>query len=256
MTPIGSHLAHDRRLRRSERLYLRAFGTPDPALRARTAHVLRALKRLRPAVVLDTGCGAGFTTITAAARLPWLRMTGIDSQGEQIELAKELATAAGVANASFECADVFAYAPDGRVDAVVCADALEYFEDDAAYLHRVRRWLEPGAALILHCRQTPTPRILRAFRGSDPHADGRLRSGYDPGSLSILLTDAGFELTRVRQTLQATAELAHELADPDLGPIRGRTWNALAGPGLAALASADVFPTGRGAGLLAIARAR
>jgi SAM-dependent methyltransferase len=256
MTPMGSHLAYDARLGPAERAYVRAFGTPDPSLRVRTSHVLRALRKLEPGVVLDAGCGAGFTVIAAALRMPGVRMIGIDADARQVEHAIDLAARAGATSASFERTDVFEYEPDSPVDVVLCVDALEYFEDDASFLSRVRSWLVPGGALVLHCRRVPTPRYLPSFRRADPLLDGRRRSGYEAGALTDLLEGARFGSVRLRQTLTPPAELAHELADPELGVVRGRLLRALTGPLLAVVASLDVVPMGPGAGLLAVAIAR
>lgn len=253
MSPLGAHLACEPGLSAPRQLLLRALGTPEPGLRTRTRHALRATLAAEPRFVVDAGCGAGFASIALALAAPRCRVVGVDGNGAQIERATKLAKGAGAGNATFVTGDVLAFEPQEEADVVLCLDALEYVADDSLLLARMRGWLRPGGRLVLHCRATPTPRVLRAFRHADPCFDGRVRPGYGPAELRLLLDGAGLTVVDLRQTLTPPAELAFELAEPSLGPLRNGALRLLALPFLLALARADAPRLGRGAGLLAVA---
>jgi SAM-dependent methyltransferase len=254
MSPLGAHLAFEPDLSPAERWYLRALGAPEPSLRVRTAHVLRALDRLAPTRVLDAGAGAGFTAIELARRRPGSTVVALDIDAPQIEHGRRLAADAGATNVTFVAADALAYEPRDPFDAVVCVDALEYVADDVQFLRRLGAWLAPGGALVLHCRAIPTAYRRRAFKATNFRRDGRVRPGYSRGQLAQMLHDAGFVDLAVESTLTAPAEFAYELVDPELGVFRGRAARALAAPPLLLLAQLDRLGLGRGAGLLAVAR--
>ena len=253
MRALGAHLACEPGLSALRRLLLRTLGSPEPALRARTRHALRAALAADPQLVVDAGCGAGFAAIALALAAPGCRVVGIDGNVAQVERAAALAAGAGARNAAFVTGDALGFDPGEPVDVVLCLDVLEYVAQDGLLLACVCGWLRPGGRLVLHCRAVPTPRLLRAFRDADPCFDGRVRPGYEPDELSRLLVGAGLAVVELRPTLTPPAELAFELADPGLGPLRNAVVRLLLTPLLLALARADSPRLGRGAGLLAVA---
>jgi cyclopropane fatty-acyl-phospholipid synthase-like methyltransferase len=252
MTPLGSHLAADPALHPFERAYMRLVGAPEPALRVRTAHVLREVRRARPRRVVDVGAGAGFMAIAAARQLPQATVVALEPQAEQAHRAEQLAAAAGVRNLRVVCADALDH-EERDVDVVTCVDALEYVGDDSLLLTRIAAWLRPGGTLVLHCRRVPTAYRLARFRSGDRFADGRLREGYDAPGLRAGLETAGFSVRRIRVTLAAPAELAYELVDPERGPLASRGARAVVAPLLPLVTQLDRLPARDGAGLLAIA---
>jgi cyclopropane fatty-acyl-phospholipid synthase-like methyltransferase len=246
---IGSHLAHDPALGRASRLAAKLFGAPEIGLRTRTRHVVRAAEGIKGRRILDVGCGAGFISLTLAARNPELEVTGVDVNAPQIERAREIAASAGLANATF--ATSFAELASGPYDVVLCVDTLEYVEDAESLLVAIRDRLKPGGALVLHCRRTPTPRLLRRFRDLDPLEDGRLRPGYESSALTALLSAAGLIPNDLRETTKATAELGFELTHAEHGPVTSRIGRYALLPILTLLARLDIG--GCGAGLLIVA---
>jgi cyclopropane fatty-acyl-phospholipid synthase-like methyltransferase len=247
---IGRHLAHDPSLGRLSRVLARAFGTAEMGLRTRTAHVLRAARDAGGTHILDAGCGAGFTALALAMGDPRVELTGVDVNEEQIDHAGRIATEAGLLNAEFVTS--FDAVPEAHYDVALCVDTIEYVSDPASFLSMLLNRLRPGGTLVLHCRRTPTPRILKRFERLDPLFDERLRPGYEAGELRDALVAAGFELVQMSETMRFTAELAFELSHPEHGPIRSRLAKYALLPGLVALARLD--RGGRGAGLLAVAR--
>jgi hypothetical protein len=106
--------------------------------------------------------------------------------------------------------------------------------------------------LVLHCRHTPTPRILGRFRRLDPLFDGRLRPGYDQSGITELVARSGFTVEGVKKTMRFTAELGFEVLHPEHGLIRPRAARFALLPLFALLARLDAC--GNGAGLLVTAR--
>jgi cyclopropane fatty-acyl-phospholipid synthase-like methyltransferase len=246
---IGSHLAHDPALGRASRLAAKLFGAAEIGLRMRTSHVVRTVEGINGRRILDVGCGAGFISLTLAQRNPDLEVTGVDVNATQIERAREIAASAGLASVTF--ATSFAQLAAGPYDIALCVDTLEYVEDAESLLLAIHDRLKPGGALVLHCRRTPTPRVLRRFRDLDPLEDGRLRAGYESGALAALLSAAGLIPDHLRETTKATAELGFELTHAQHGPVKSRIGRYALLPILALLARLDIG--GRGAGLLIVA---
>ena len=252
MTPLGSHLAAGPDAAGAERAYLTLFGAPEPGLRVRTRRVLGAVRQLAPRRVLDAGCGAGFVSIALAQSMPGAEVVGIDTSAAQVAKADDVARAARAENVSFKVASVDALDASASFDAAVVADALEYMRDPGAALLAIRGALRPGGAVVVHCRAVPTPRYLRSFKRADPFRDGRTREGYTEAELRETLTAAGFDMQSVARTFALPAELAYELADPELGWFRSRGARAAVAPLLVAV---SLLPApGAAAGLLAVAR--
>lgn len=230
MSPLGSHLAHDTGLSGAARLYLRAVGHPDPAMRVRGRRSIRYLRDKRPKRILDAGCGAGMITIPLAQSLPDTNVIGVDLHQYQVEVGSRLAARARVRNVSFLACDLHEYEPSGGFDAVLMNDALGSILDPPTILKRIWSWLEPGGKLVLTCPTHDVPRILRSFKRADPHDFGFLAPGYSRTELDELLTAAGFRVLSVRPILTRPAEFAYEIVDPVFGLARGRHLRALLAP--------------------------
>jgi cyclopropane fatty-acyl-phospholipid synthase-like methyltransferase len=247
---IGSHLAHDPALGRVSRILARAIGTPEIGLRVRTLHVVRAAEAEGGRNVLDAGCGAGFIALTLASRNPDLHIVGADVNAAQVDRARAIATANGMSNASFVTS--LDDAALDHFDVVLCIDTIEYVSDPAPFVDAIHARLAPGGALLLHCRRTPTPRVLERFRRLDPLSDGRLRAGYDEAGIIDLVARSGLVVESVEETMRLTAELGFELTHPDHGLVRSRAGRYALLPALAPLGRLDMG--GHGAGLLVTAR--
>jgi ubiquinone/menaquinone biosynthesis C-methylase UbiE len=247
---IGSHLAQDPALGRLSSLAARVAGTPEIGLRTRTRHVVLAAEAQHGTTVLDAGCGAGFTALALASRNRQLRIVGVDVNTAQIERANVIARANGFSNVRFVSA--LDAAGSDPFDVALCVDTIEYVTDPVTFLEEIRMRMAPGSALLLHCRRTPTSRVLRRFRELDPLADGRLRAGYDEVEITRLLDRSGLVVERIEKTMRFTAELGFELTHPEHGLVRSRAGRYALLPVLAALAHLDAG--GPGAGLLVTAR--
>lgn len=101
--------------------------------------------------VLDLGCGAGIDVVLAAHRVgPAGRVIGLDFLSEMLELTRDAAEAAGLANVETveaEMEDV--PLPDGSVDVVVSNGTLNLSPRKARVLAECMRVLAPGGRLCL-----------------------------------------------------------------------------------------------------------
>ncbi|KAA5834402.1 class I SAM-dependent methyltransferase [Saccharopolyspora hirsuta] len=106
--------------------------------------------------VLDAACGPGLYAAELVAR--GAQVVGCDISERMVELASDR-----VPRADFrvhDLADPLDWLPDGSVDLVLLALALEYLDDRVAALREFHRVLRPGGALVLS-RQHPTGDWLR-----------------------------------------------------------------------------------------------
>ncbi|MGV9797471.1 class I SAM-dependent methyltransferase [Mycobacterium sp. NPDC003449] len=106
--------------------------------------------------VLDAACGPGLYAEELVAG--GASVVGLDVSPRMVELARER-----VPSGQFRVHDLAApltWLPDGSVDLVLFALALEYLDDRPAALREFHRVLRPGGALVLS-RQHPTGDWLR-----------------------------------------------------------------------------------------------
>ena len=97
--------------------------------------------------VLEFGCGTGGTAIIHA---PFVRhISAIDFSEKMLDIARAKAADAGVANVSFERADIAELtAVDGRYDAVLGLSILHLLEDRDAVIAKVFAMLKPGGIFV------------------------------------------------------------------------------------------------------------
>ncbi|MFE3760242.1 class I SAM-dependent methyltransferase [Streptomyces sp. NPDC059104] len=205
--------------------------------------VFRALaRRIRGGdVLVDYGCGPG-SVADRAARVLGVRVVGVDTSPEMLELAR----AAGTAVAEFHLVEdgrVTGLA-DGCADAVMCNHVIASLPDEQAVLGvftEIRRLLRPGAPFVLLATDPGcTGREYASLRIGEPgevygpgdeltvrlrRTDGTWQEvrnhAWPPGVYPELLERAGF-----REVAQQhpTVEEAQSLADPEL--LRARHWTA------------------------------
>jgi len=97
--------------------------------------------------VLEIGCGTGTTAIAHAPYVKHIRATDISPR--MIEIARDKAEAAGIANVTFEVQDADAPdAPDASLDAVMAHNLLHLLDDREQVIEDVYRKLKPGGVFV------------------------------------------------------------------------------------------------------------
>ena len=125
------------------------------SLRRNTAEANAAhlLPLLRPGLrVLDFGCGPGTISRGLARAVFPGELHGVDMEASQISLAKEVAKASGIDNATFHVGDVANLDfEDEFFDVAHCHNVLMHIPDTRAVLAEVKRVLKPGG--MIACRE-------------------------------------------------------------------------------------------------------
>jgi SAM-dependent methyltransferase len=106
--------------------------------------------------VLDAACGPGLYAEELVSR--GARVIGVDQSPRMVELSRSRVPAGEFR--VHDLAEPLDWMPDGSVDLVLFALALEYVDDRASTLRELRRVLRPDGALVLS-RQHPTGDWLR-----------------------------------------------------------------------------------------------
>ncbi len=106
--------------------------------------------------VLDAACGPGLYASELVRR--GAQVTGFDQSPGMVRLARSRAPQADIR--VHDSADCLAWLPDGCMDAVLFALALEYVDDRVAALRELHRVLRPWGALVLS-RMHPTGDWMR-----------------------------------------------------------------------------------------------
>ena len=108
----------------------------------------RLIGEPRGRTLLEVGCGDS-AWLPYFARHWGLRVSGLDYSPVGCEHARKLAQSAGV-EADIVCADLFTPPPsmEGSFDIVVTIGVVEHFDDTAATLAALARFLKPGGILV------------------------------------------------------------------------------------------------------------
>jgi len=165
--------------------------------------------------VLDVGCGAGSTTLSAARRLGRVgSCVGVDISATLLELAKTRATRERVGNVSFVCADAQTHAFEpGRFDAVISRFGLMFFDDPVAAFLNIRRAARREASLTFVCWRSPAdnPFMTTAVRAAAPFLPSLPKPDPNaPGQFALADPD------RVRRILDASGWTSIELRPVDV----------------------------------------
>ncbi|MEA2675526.1 MAG: hypothetical protein QOI92_2718 [Chloroflexota bacterium] len=107
-----------------------------------------------PARIADVACGVGWAAISIALAYPDVRVDGFDLDEASIQLARENAANAGVADrVTFRARDI-GEAAAAEYDVVVVIEAIHDMTQPAAVLASIRRLLRPGGVALIADERT------------------------------------------------------------------------------------------------------
>lgn len=108
-------------------------------------------KMVKPARILDVGCGIGGTSRYIAKKFgESTKVTGITLSQKQVDRASQLAKERGISNAEFQVMDALAMTfPDNSFDVVWGCESGEHMPDKERYVAEMMRVLKPGGRLVI-----------------------------------------------------------------------------------------------------------
>lgn len=115
---------------------------------------------------LDLGCGGGDVTLELARRVgPAGPVTGVDMDEVKLDLARQAAAAAGLANVGFRALDIYAWSEPGSYDLVYCRNVLQHLSRPVDVLRAMWETVRDGGTIVVEDAD---------FEGSfcDPPNDG------------------------------------------------------------------------------------
>jgi ubiquinone/menaquinone biosynthesis C-methylase UbiE len=144
-------------------------------------------------VVLDAGCGPGLYASELVAR--GARVIGFDVSPQMVQISRERVSAGDFRVHAL--GDPIGWLPDGAVDLVLCALAIEHVNDRVAALRELCRVLAPGGALVLSL-QHPVGSWLR--HGGSYFDQRLIRETWN----------AGWQVSYWTMPLETTCEEIHQ----------------------------------------------
>jgi SAM-dependent methyltransferase len=208
----------------------------DLAFRRRCETILEWLDPAPESLILDSGCGYGFT-LRLLADLTEARLVGLDSDAARIARVRhDLRRYRQVSTVIADARDM--PFPDATFDHAVCSEVLEHVTDDAAVVRELARVLKPGGTLVVTVPSADFPFtwdppnwVLKRLGGR--HFGGeRVWSGiwyghlrlYDLDRLSSLLRTGEFDIIEQRPLTFRTPPFGHLLLYGVGKPMLQRGW--------------------------------
>lgn len=120
----------------------------DPAFAQRSTYILNAIKKHKPAKILDAGCGRGFYIKLFSYLTFPKKIVGIDISETYTQKAKTITQ--NDKRVEVAVASIYKLPfKDNYFDCVVCSEVLEHLDDDLKALQELRRVLKPNGILLI-----------------------------------------------------------------------------------------------------------
>ena len=116
-----------------------------------TDHCLSLLDPLKNKEILDIGCGNGVQALYIAALQNPLRITGIDLNKANIEIAEYEKKCASAENVRFliDNAQNLTNIPSDSIDVLLNIESAFHYPDKSAFINEVHRVLKPGGQFLI-----------------------------------------------------------------------------------------------------------
>lgn len=184
---------------------------PARRLRLKVAEdALVDLSQARPIRVLDAGCGDGLLSLALAKRHPTWTLVGVDLRENLLEGARARARGRGLANVSFEKADLLRPLELAEFDAVIAVECLSEIPDDEAALRTFAAAVKPGGTVLA---QVPDLEWRPVLPGSATTWREQVRQGYTRDGLAAKFGRAGLSEVSLSGTYRSLAAAAQEIRD-------------------------------------------
>ena len=200
----------------------------DLGFRRRCETIVEFLNAQPGDVVLDCGCGYGFT-LRVLRELTEARLIGLDLQRERVAHVRDRLDEVALIQASALQLPI----ADGTIDKAVSSEVLEHLTDDRAALAELFRVLRPGGTLVVTVPSArypfgwdPVNYVLERTTGR--HIGGeRTFSGiwyghrrlYSDGALREIVARAGFVVEEVRGLTHYVPPFSHLVMYGMLKPL-------------------------------------
>lgn len=155
----------------------------------RTRHYLQPIDRL-----LEIGCGTGSTALILSESVK--HVTATDFSAQMLSIAEGKRKERGIANVSFEQAEVMDALPDAPFDAICAFSILHLVDDVQETLNHLHTHVKPGGYVVskttclrdMNMLIPPMIKVMQFFRIA-PHV-----LIYDAKALEDAFSKAGFEI--------------------------------------------------------------
>lgn len=151
--------------------------------------IARSFRDQVSGVVLELGCGAGFVLRHYADRVD--RVIAVDLDQNLLDGIARRWPPERVQALRVDLLGDWREIGHVRADAIIALDVLEHFEDDAAFVEKLKRHLRPGGRVVLK-----VPAQARLY-GDVDRTSGHFRR-YDEDGLAALMESAGFRTIALR----------------------------------------------------------
>jgi len=142
--PFGRGIPTTSRLWRA---YYQIFGVPVFRTQLFWRYVLQFVEGVRVRRWLDVGCGGGAFVVELARLMPAASFVGIDRDSKAIWMANKLASAARIANVTWEKTELDEFS-GGKFDVVSALGLIESSPDPATFLARLADHAQEGGRII------------------------------------------------------------------------------------------------------------
>ncbi|MBI1222846.1 MAG: methyltransferase domain-containing protein [Bacteroidetes bacterium] len=186
------------------------------ALLLRSWHMHREIKiwskeHKKATHILDAGCGFGQYSYFLHKLNPRYSILGLDIKGDLVCRCNSFYRERKISNVYFKTGDINQYRQESAFDLVVCADVLEYVEDENKVFKNVYESLKENGIFLMSVPTDGKTMInIHQFRFREE--GNQLHDGYNMSDLKIRLKKVGFKKVRARYTYGKPGQISWMLS--------------------------------------------